>query len=168
MTDGPVTEREPGQHEVVDGRLRIELPMRWNDQDAFQHVNNATMFTILEEARVRAFFRTGDEPAPPTAILEAGLAAGTLTLIASHHIEYLLPVPYRRAPLLVDLWFGRLGGSSAELCYEVRTSPDAEPAVIAASTFVMVEATSGRPRRLSDEERSAWEPFLGEPLRFRR
>lgn len=153
---------------VLDGRLRIELPMRWNDQDAFQHVNNATMFTILEEARVRAFFVTGEEDVPPTAILEAGIAAGTLTLIANHHIEYLKPVPYRRAPLLIDMWFGRLGGSSAELCYEVRTGAHAEPAVIAASTFVMVDAATGSPRRLSDVERAAWEPFVGEPLTFRR
>lgn len=154
--------------EPTGARMRVAVPMRWRDQDAFQHVNNSTMLTILEEARVRAFFRTGDEDAPATAILDPGLDAGTLTLIASHHVEYLLPVPYRRAPLEVDMWFSRIGGSSVELCYEVSDKPGGRVAVRAASTFVMVDADSGRPRRLTDEERAAWAPFVGEPLAFRR
>lgn len=149
-------------------RIRLDLPMRWNDQDAFQHVNNATMFTILEEARVRAFFTTEGEETPPTAILSPGIDRGTLTLIANHRIEYLLPVPYRRAPLRIELWFGRLGGSSAELCYEVRSDDGAQPAVRASSTMVMVDASTGRPRRLTDDERAAWEPYVEEPLEFRR
>ena len=148
--------------------MRVAVPMRWRDQDAFQHVNNSTMLTILEEARVRAFFRTGDEDAPVTAILDPGLDAGTLTLIASHHVEYLAPVPYRRAPLEVEMWFSRIGGSSVELCYEVRDEPAGVLAVRAASTFVMVDVGSGRPRRLTDDERAAWAPFVGEPLVFRR
>ena len=154
--------------EPAGARMRVAVPMRWRDQDAFQHVNNSTMLTILEEARVRAFFRTGDEDAPPTAILDPGLDAGTLTLIASHHVEYLAPVPYRRAPLEVEMWFSRIGGSSVELCYEVSDEPGGRVAVRAASTFVMVDVESGRPRRLSDEERAAWAPFVGEPLTFRR
>ncbi|GAA2172739.1 thioesterase family protein [Agrococcus versicolor] len=154
--------------EAVGARMRVAVPMRWRDQDAFQHVNNSTMLTILEEARVRAFFRTGDEDAPATAILDPGLDAGTLTLIASHHVEYLAPVPYRRAPLEVEMWFSRIGGSSVELCYEVRDEPAGTIAVRAASTFVMVDVDSGRPRRLSDDERAAWAPFVGEPLAFRR
>lgn len=148
--------------------MRVAVPMRWRDQDAFQHVNNSTMLTILEEARVRAFFRTGDEDAPATAILDPGLDAGTLTLIASHRVEYLAPVPYRRAPLEVDMWFSRIGGSSVELCYEVTDEPGGRVAVRASSTFVMVDVESGRPRRLTDEERDAWAPFVGEPLDFRR
>jgi acyl-CoA thioester hydrolase len=29
---------------------------------------------------------------------------------------------------------------------------------------VMVDAATGRPVRLTDEQRSAWEPYLGEPV----
>jgi hypothetical protein len=45
------------------------------------------------------------EVAPPE-----GIDAGTLTLIARQEIEYLAPVPYRREPLDVQLWFGRRTG----------------------------------------------------------
>jgi acyl-CoA thioesterase FadM len=51
-------------------------------------------------------------------VIEAGTDAGVLTLIAHQEIEYLAPVPYRREPLDVQMWFG-LGGSSIEVCYEV-------------------------------------------------
>jgi acyl-CoA thioester hydrolase len=80
-------------------------------------------------------------------------------------------VPYQRAPLDVQLWFGRLGGSSIEVCYEV-FSPVGEdpPTLYARSTtvVVMVGAASGRPVRLTERMRAAWEPFLGEPIVYGR
>jgi acyl-CoA thioester hydrolase len=33
---------------------------------------------------------------------------------------------------------------------------------------VLVDATSERARRIDERERTAWEPYLGEPLTFRR
>ncbi|MEM6785174.1 MAG: thioesterase family protein [Bacteroidota bacterium] len=33
------------------------LPVRWGDQDAFGHVNNAVYFTYLEQARIEAMER---------------------------------------------------------------------------------------------------------------
>lgn len=151
-------------------RLHLPIPLRWGDLDAFNHVNNTAMLKLLEEARVRAFWRPAEgESAPPTAVLDSGLHSGVLTLIARQEIEYLAPVPYQRHPLDVQLWFGALGGSSIEVCYEV-WSPvaDAERTIYARSTavVVLVDAASGRPRRLSDEMRAAWEPYLGEPIRY--
>ena len=57
-------------------------------------------------------------------MLDSGIDAGTLTLIARQEIEYLRPVPYQRNPLDVQLWFGKLGGSSIEVCYEVFSPSD--------------------------------------------
>lgn len=156
----------------VTDRLHIPIPVRWGDLDAFNHVNNAAMLTILEEARVRAFWRPGeDEEAPPTAVLESGIDHGVLALIARHEIEYMAPVPYQRRPLDVQMWFGKIGGSSLEVCYEVRTAPEVEPPVLytrALTVIVLVDASSGRPIRLTPEMRSAWEPYVGDPLAFTR
>jgi acyl-CoA thioester hydrolase len=148
-------------------RLHIPIHLRWGDLDAFNHVNNASMLKLLEEVRVRAFWRPGiDEEAPPTAVLDSGIDAGTLTLIARQEIEYLRPVPYQRNPLDVQLWFGKLGGSSIEVCYEVFSplGPAQELYARASAVVVMVDAASGRPLRLTDEQRSAWRPYLGEPV----
>ena len=33
--------------------IRMPLELRWRDLDAFDHVNNASFMTVLEETRVR-------------------------------------------------------------------------------------------------------------------
>ncbi|MFT4233521.1 MAG: thioesterase family protein [Microbacterium sp.] len=157
-------------------RLHVPVPLRWGDLDAFGHVNNVTMARVLEEARVRAFFLTDDsgDDAPPTAVLGPevlGSLDGVLTLIARQSIEYLRPVPYQHRPLDVQLWLGRLGGSSMELSYEVhgpREDPEAALYVRAQAIIVMVDATSGRPVRITAEQREAWTPFIEEPVAFSR
>jgi acyl-CoA thioester hydrolase len=153
-------------------RMHVPIHLRWGDLDAFNHVNNATMLKLLEEARVRVFWSPllGEE-APDTAVIDAGLDAGELTLIARQEIEYLAPVPYRRDPLDVQMWFGKIGGSSVEVCYEVFSpSSDATQTLYAraSSAVVLVDAQSFRPVRLSGRMRTAWTPYLGEPVRFNR
>lgn len=159
--------------DAVGRRLHIPIPLRWGDLDAFNHVNNTSMLKLLEEARVRAFWRPQPgEDAPATAVVDSSIAGGVLTLIARQEIEYLAPVPYQRHPLDVQLWFGKLGGSSIDVCYEVcsprESAIDAAQTVYARATAVIVkvDAATGRPLKLSAEERTAWEPYLGEPLAF--
>lgn len=128
------------------------------------------MLKLLEEARVRAFWKAdAGEEAPPTAVLNSGMAAGTLTLIARQEIEYLAPVPYQRRPLEVQMWFGKLGGSSVEVCYEVFNDPEhASRMLYARSTavIVLVSAETGRPVRITPDMRDAWTPYIGEPITY--
>ncbi len=153
-------------------RLHIPIPLRWGDLDAFNHVNNTAMLKLLEEARVRAFWAPdAGETAPDTAVLDSGLHSGILTLIARQEIEYLAPVPYQRHPLDVQMWFGALGGSSLEVCYDVcspiETAVGAQIVYARATTIVVkVDAATGRPLRLSPEERAAWEPYVEDPIVF--
>jgi len=157
---------------VTSERLHIPIHLRWGDLDAFNHVNNTSMLKLLEEARVRAFWKPEEgEQAPATAVLDSGIEQGILTLIARQEIEYLAPVPYQRRPLEVQMWFGKLGGSSLEVCYEVHNDPaSVERTLYARSTavIVLVDAASGRPMRISPEMRAAWEPFVGEPISYSR
>ncbi|WP_062208578.1 acyl-CoA thioesterase [Demequina oxidasica] len=154
-------------------RIHVPVTLRWSDIDAYGHVNNAEMLRLLEEARIRAFW--ADETAPAddshaTALIAGGPGAQTITLIAGQQIEYLAPAPYGRRPLDVQLWLGRLGGASIEICYEVR-SPigDAEQVVYAraSTTLVLVDAATERPRRLTDAERDAWGEYVDAPVQFR-
>ncbi|MGN8552680.1 UNVERIFIED_CONTAM: acyl-CoA thioesterase [Microbacterium sp. SLM126] len=154
-------------------RLHLPIHLRWGDLDAFNHVNNTSMLKLLEEARVRAFWLPQPgEDAPDTAVLESSIHSGVLTLIARQEIEYLAPVPYQRHPLDVQMWFGKLGGSSIEVCYDVcspvETAGDGGQTLYARATTVVVkvDAESGRPLRLSATERDAWSPYLGEPIEY--
>lgn len=149
-------------------RLEVPVQLRWGDLDAYQHVNNATMLQLLEEARIDAFWRHPDEPEPryPTAVLEAGPGAARSTLVAKQEIEYLAPLGYRRTPVVVEMWLGNLGGASIEVCYEIRD--EVQVYARAATTIVLVDATTGRPQRIGDAERAAWAPFVEDPIEFRR
>ncbi|NHI16942.1 acyl-CoA thioesterase [Microbacterium excoecariae] len=154
-------------------RIHLPIYLRWGDQDAFGHVNNVTLLQHLEEARVRAFWLHEQRAQSlPTAVFDEGLridgSAPVLPLIARNEVDYLAPIPYRQAPLEVQMWFARLGGSSAELCYEVFVPGDAAPSARAATTLVMVSGETMRPVRLPALARRAWEPYVEEPIRFTR
>jgi acyl-CoA thioester hydrolase len=156
-------------------RLHVAISLRWSDFDAYAHVNNAEMFRLLEEARIQAFWppdadASGDaSPVPATAVLDGRPGAETMTLIARQEIEYLLPIPYMRAPIDIEMWIGRIGGASLEICYELYSPAGVTPRQLftrAATTLVMVTAATGRPKRIPDELRAAWSPYVEEPLAF--
>jgi len=153
-------------------RLHLPIHLRWGDLDAFNHVNNTSMLKLLEEARVRAFWEAGPgEDAPETAVLVSGIDQGVLTLIARQEIEYFAPVPYQRKPLEVQMWFGKIGGSSIEVCYEVFNDPSSEERILYAKStaiVVLVDAETGRPTRVNDEMRAVWSPYVGEPIVYGR
>ena len=146
-------------------RIHIPVTLRWGDLDAYNHVNNVEIFRLLEEARVRAFWAPADpaEERLPSAVFEAD--ASSLSLISGHRIEYLRPIDYQRAPLDVQLWFTRLSGARATIGYEVHSATGVLHAR-ATRTMVCVDGDGYRPRRMTAAEKSAWEPYLGEPVTF--
>ncbi len=158
-------------------RVSVPVPVRWGDLDAYGHVNNVAVFGLLEEARIAAFWRHpgAAEQEWPTAILDAGPGAGTVTVVARQEVEYLAPIEHRRDPVLVELWIGDLGGASIEVCYEI-TGGDATGSggpgrvvfVQAATTLVLLDAATGRPRRVSPQERAVWSRYVEPGIRWRR
>lgn len=154
------------------------MAVRWADLDAYGHVNNVAVLTLLEEARIAAFWRQDPAEAGtgvggadlPTAILDAGPGSGTVTVVGRHEVEYLEAIGHLREPLTVELWLGRLGGASIEVCYEVTATLAGERRVFvqATTTVVLLDAATGRPRRLTAAERAAWGPVVGPPVAWRR
>jgi len=156
-------------------KLHVPIRLRWSDLDAYGHVNNAEMLRLLEEARIIAFWVNDDTGSTAvgasTAVLDGRPGAATLTLIARQEIEYLAPIPYLRDPIDVRLWIGKLGGASLDVCYEVWGPEGVGEEKLYAranTTIVLVDAASERPRRINDVERTAWTPYLDEPIVFAR
>lgn len=156
-------------------RLHIATALRWGDLDAYGHVNNVEVLRLLEEARVQALWAPDDElerpGSPPSAVLDARLGSATLSIIARTEIEYLATIEYRRSPLDIQVWIGRLGGADLDICYEIRSPIGTEPSELyarAATRVVLCDSTTMSPRRLSAEERAAWKPYVDEPLVFTR
>jgi acyl-CoA thioester hydrolase len=155
-------------------RLHVPIRLRWSDLDAYGHVNNAALLTLLEESRISVFWSTDELKVDGVSDASFAPADGettgtTLTLIARQEVEYLAPIPYVRQPLDVQLWLGRLGGASLDVCYEVCSPLEAQPFVLyarAASAIVLVDAQTLTPRRITDRERAAWSPYVEEPVVF--
>lgn len=151
--------------------LEIPVTLRWADLDAYGHVNNAAMLTLLEEARIAAFWASDAAPdvdgALPhrTALLDAGPRASTLTLIARQEVEYLLPIEYTRVPLTIRLWLSHIGGASIDVSYEVLLGGQVH--AVAVTVIVLVDAATGRPRRVTPDEREAWGRHVAPPVEFR-
>ena len=56
-------------------RFKVPIPLRWGDQDAMGHINNAKFLTYFEEARVRFFEKLG-------ATVASGALSGQAPILA--------------------------------------------------------------------------------------
>nr|WP_084223086.1 thioesterase family protein [Mycolicibacterium holsaticum] len=118
--------------------------VRWSDIDMYQHINHATMVTILEEARI-PFLR---EPFGAE-IQTIGL------LIADVNISYKAQLRLVDSPLQVTMWSKRVRAVDFTIGYEVRSvnaSPDSKPAVIADTQLAAVHIKEQRLQRLSPNQ----------------
>ena len=119
--------------------------VRWSDIDMYQHINHATMVTILEEARVD-FLR---EPFADD-IATIGL------LIHEVQILYKGQLRLADSPLQVTMWTKRLRAVDFTLNYEVRSvgaPADSRPSVIAETQLAAVHIEKQRLVRLSPTHR---------------
>lgn len=120
-----------------------KCPLRWSDVDSYGHVNNVQQLKLLEEARVALFF---------DAATKAGIDSfnGDLVVVR-HEIDYKRPLLYRAEPLAVELWVTEFKASAVTIAYVIRD--DEHVYSEAASVLAAYDATSERPRRLSQAER---------------
>lgn len=152
-------------------RLHIPVPIRWSDLDAYGHVNNAQMVTLLEEARVHGLWSGEEGHQGQARIFTGGADSETFTLIARQEIEYLIPIPHLRDPLDIEMWIGSVGGASLNVCYEVYSPVGVSPRELytrATTVVVLVDSQTMKPRRVSDHERAKLAAFTEEPLTHRR
>jgi acyl-CoA thioester hydrolase len=111
----------------------------------YQHINHATMVTILEEARI-PFLR---EPFGAD-ITTIGL------LIADVNIGYKGQLRLVDSPLQVTIWSKRVRAVDFTIGYEVRSvgaAPDSRPSVIAETQLAAVHIEEQRLQRLSPAQR---------------
>lgn len=153
-------------------RTYVDIELRWGDQDAYGHVNNVAYARYLEEARVRVFWRgTGREATGMEGHFRGDTPEGLKMLVANQQIEFLGVLEYGDTPIVVEMWIGKLGGSSLELHYEVvdaAADPERRVVARAVTTVVIVDGVGLRPIRIPADARAAVEPWTDEPLRLRR
>ena len=134
--------------------FRYEIPIRWSDLDAQQHVNNVTYLGYLQEARV--------------ALLQDGSSATLLddgVVVASHQVEYLRPITYSLQPVVVDTVVSKIGAGTFELAYDLKH--DGQVCARARTICCPIDMATSKARRLRDDERGHLIAHLAEatPLR---
>ena len=122
------------------------VAVRWSDIDMYQHINHATMVTLLEEARI-PFLR---EP------FGAEIATVGL-LIAEVTVSYKGQLRLADSPLQVTIWVKRVRAVDFTLGYEVRSvhaAGDSKPSVIAETQLAAVHIEEQRLQRISPSQRA--------------
>lgn len=124
---------------------RVAMPVRWRDLDAFNHVNNASFLTFIEEARLRWFATL------PGPWLDAAIAP----LLAALQINYRKPIEWPAA-LAVELRCERIGNTSVTLAHRIVAEHDSSCVYADGhSVLVWIDRASGKPTALPEMVRQA-------------
>ncbi|MGM7666616.1 acyl-CoA thioesterase [Microbacterium sp. A93] len=123
----------------------IEMDLRWSDQDAQGHVNNAKIVTLAEEARIRflAFLESRRQ----------GSGGGGSVVVARQEIDYHAQTRYAPS-ITLQVSVLRIGTKS----YTLRQQgiQDGRPVFTVDSILVWLDA-SGASRALTEGERAELE-----------
>ncbi len=134
-------------------RHTAKVHVRWDDLDAFGHINNAVYLTYVQEARADFtwFSRQSVGKSPLLADM----------VVARAEVDYIEPIYDGGMEIDCQIWITRIGNASFEMEYEI-----IHKGVIRArakTTQVAVSLETKRSRPLSDEEREFLAEYLEEP-----
>ena len=164
--------------EAATDELTVHVPARWGDMDAYGHVNNVAMLSIMEEARVALFGpppSSGEKPTvapnPPIPLFDL-VPEGVQALIAEHGIRYLAQLPYTGEPVpvrarvekvsaaSVRARVEKVSAASVRIGYSILSPVDSRECVRAFTVLAFWDSIAGRLTRLSPEQRELLSSFL--------
>jgi acyl-CoA thioester hydrolase len=127
----------------VEPLFSIDFAVRWRDLDAFNHVNNSTFLTYLEEARLR-WLESLEGP---------WLGETSAPVLASAELQFRRPVPWPET-VRVELCAERVGRSSLTLGHRLLSTHHPEILYCEGRTvMVWVDAESGKAAALPEAVR---------------
>ena len=129
--------------------------MRWADMDLLGHINNVVYVDYLQEARVDMLRTHG--PAAETGELPGG------TVVVRHEVTYVSPLRFGFRPVSIECWVTQVRAASFTVAYEVfHEDGDGLREVYLRAKTVLTPYVfeTERPRRLSEDERTALASFL--------
>ena len=132
---------------------RHPMDVRWRDLDAFNHVNNATFLTYLEEARLQWLESLDGE----------WLTHTSAPVLANATVNFRRPIAWPET-VVVELRCARVGRSSITLTHRIVSAKDAD-ALYSDGQVVMVwvDAEHGKAAELPTAVRQAAEALLSGP-----
>ena len=120
-------------------RYQSKQYVRWDDLDAFGHVNNAVYLTYAQEAR---FAWSG--------ILEM--------VVARAEVDFIAPIYDGDTFLDIELWVSAIGNSSFTMTYEIKMKGELVARVKTVQVTVNMGTKKSSP--ISDEQRAFLTKYL--------
>ena len=131
-------------------RYKGKAHVRWNDIDAFGHINNANYLTYVQESRADFTWwsrvRAGEKPLLMDMV------------VARAEVDYLEPIYEGGFDIDVEIWVTKIGNSSFDLAYQLSSKGTIHANAKTVQVAVSMETKKSRP--LSDIERE----YLGRYL----
>ena len=124
-------------------RYNGKAHVRWDDIDAFGHINNAKYLTYIQEARFDFTWLSR---------IRAGEKSYLTDMVVGRaEVDYLLPIYEAGFDVQVDIWVSRIGNSSFDLSYEIKSDKGLHARAKTVQVAVDMETKKSRP--LTDEEK---------------
>ena len=120
-------------------RYQSKQYVRWDDLDAFGHVNNAVYLTYAQEAR---FAWSG--------ILEM--------VVARAEVDFIAPIYDGDTFLDIELWVSAIGNSSFTMAYEIKMKGEVVARV--KTVQVTVDMSTKKSSPMSDQQRAFLTKYL--------
>ena len=121
------------------------IPVRWRDLDAFNHANNSTYLTYIEETRLQWMSQLAGE----------WMNARYSPLLAAVHVNYRKAVSWPSS-VLIELYCERLGHTSVTLAHRIVDASDHDLLYSdGQSVMVWVDPATGKPVPLPEVIRKA-------------
>jgi len=125
-------------------RYQGKAHVRWDDIDAFGHINNAKYLTYIQEARFEFTWLSR--------IREGKQAYLVDMVVARAEVDYIEPIYDAGFDAQVDIWVSRIGNSSFDLLYEIKSEKGLHAKAKTVQVAVDMETKKSRP--LTEEERA--------------
>ena len=125
--------------------------IRWDDIDAFGHVNNAKYLTYIQEARFQwSWYQYAAKNEKPTLVE---------MVVAKAEVDYLVPIYEGGRFYDITLWVEQIGNSSFTLGYEVIGDNGVVHAKVK-TVQVAVSMETKKSRPLTEPEREFLKQYL--------
>ena len=131
--------------------VEVGIDVAWGDMDAFAHVNNIVYLRWFETARIHFFERAG--------IMDRKADEKIGPILAKTSCAYLRPVTFPDR-IWAATRCSRVGRSSFEMVYELRSEQLGELCATGDSVIVMVDYKTGRSDPLSDATRERLQSLM--------
>lgn len=125
--------------------------VRWDDIDAFGHVNNAKYLTYIQEARFQWAYYQYAARGETATLIEM--------VVARNEIDYLVPIYEGGRFYDINLWVESIGTSSCVLGYEI-VGADGVVHAKMKSVQVVISMETKKSRPISDKEREFLNNYL--------